>query len=52
MVVPGFTLVTTTWAAALERGLKVALFAIVIIVTVSLLGSNLSKFFNNVATSV
>ena len=52
MVVPGFTLVTTTWAAALEDGLKVALFAIVIIVAVSLLGSNLSKFFNNVATSV
>ena len=52
MVVPGFTLVTTTWAAALEDGLRVALSAAVIIVGVSLLGSNLKELFNNVATSV
>ena len=39
-------------ATAVEYGLMVALIAIVIIVAVSLLGSNLSKLFNNVATSV
>jgi pilus assembly protein Flp/PilA len=39
-------------ATAVEYGLMVALIAIVIIVAVSLLGSNLSTLFNNVATSV
>ena len=39
-------------ATAVEYGLMVALIAIVIIVAVSLLGSNLSRLFNNVATSV
>jgi len=39
-------------ATAVEYGLMVALIAIVIIVAVSLLGSNLSALFNNVATSV
>ena len=39
-------------ATAVEYGLMVALIAIVIIVAVSLLGSNLQKLFNNVATSV
>ena len=39
-------------ATAVEYGLMVALIAIVIIVAVSLLGSNLSQLFNNVATSV
>jgi len=39
-------------ATAVEYGLMVALIAIVIIVAVTLLGSNLSKLFNTVATSV
>jgi len=52
VVVPGVTLVTTTCAAALEDELKVALIATFIIVAVSLLGSNFSTLFNNVATSV
>jgi len=39
-------------ATAVEYGLMVALIAIVIIVAVSLLGSNLKALFNNVATSV
>ena len=39
-------------ATAVEYGLMVALIAIVIIVAVSLLGTNLSKLFNGVATSV
>jgi len=39
-------------ATAVEYGLMVALIAIVIIVAVSLLGSNLSSLFNTVATSV
>jgi pilus assembly protein Flp/PilA len=39
-------------ATAVEYGLMVALIAIVIIVAVTLLGSNLSSLFNTVATSV
>jgi pilus assembly protein Flp/PilA len=39
-------------ATAVEYGLMVALIAIVIIVAVQLLGSNLSSLFNSVATSV
>jgi pilus assembly protein Flp/PilA len=39
-------------ATAVEYGLMVALIAIVIIVAVTLLGTNLSKLFNTVATSV
>ena len=39
-------------ATAVEYGLMVALIAIVIIVAVSLLGSNLSSLFKKVATSV
>jgi len=39
-------------ATAVEYGLMVALIAIVIIVAVSLLGSNLSSLFNKVAGSV
>ena len=39
-------------ATAVEYGLMVALIAIVIIVAVALLGTNLSTLFNNVATSV
>jgi pilus assembly protein Flp/PilA len=39
-------------ATAVEYGLMVALIAIVIIVAVSLLGTNLSTVFNTVATSV
>jgi pilus assembly protein Flp/PilA len=39
-------------ASAVEYGLMVALIAIVIIVAVALLGSNLSGLFNAVATSV
>jgi pilus assembly protein Flp/PilA len=37
---------------AVEYGLMVALIAIVIIVAVALLGTNLSTLFNNAATSV
>ena len=39
-------------ATAVEYGLMVALIAIVIIVAVALLGTNLSSLFNKVATSV
>ena len=39
-------------ATAVEYGLMVALIAIVIIVAVALLGTNLKTLFNNVATSV
>ena len=39
-------------ATAVEYGLMVALIAIVIIVAVTLLGTNLSTLFNNAATSV
>ena len=39
-------------ATAVEYGLMVALIAIVIIVAVTLLGTNLSQLFNTVATKV
>jgi len=39
-------------ASAVEYGLLVALIAIIIIVAVSLLGSNLSKIFNKTASSI
>jgi pilus assembly protein Flp/PilA len=39
-------------ATAVEYGLMVALIAIVIIVAVTLLGTNLSSLFNDVATKV
>jgi len=39
-------------ATAVEYGLMVALIAIVIIVAVALLGTNLSTLFNTAATSV
>ena len=39
-------------ATAVEYGLMVALIAIAIIVTVALLGGNLSNLFSKVATSV
>ncbi len=39
-------------ATAVEYGLMVALIAVVIIVAVALLGTNLSSLFNQVATSV
>ena len=39
-------------ATAVEYGLMVALIAIVIIVAVKLLGTNLSTLFNRTATSV
>jgi len=39
-------------ASAVEYGLLVALIAIIIIVAVSLLGSNLSSIFNKSATSI
>jgi pilus assembly protein Flp/PilA len=39
-------------ATAVEYGLMVALIAIVIIVAVALLGTNLSTLFHGVATSV
>ncbi len=39
-------------ATAVEYGLMVALIAIVIIVAVALLGTNLSTLFNKVAVSV
>lgn len=39
-------------ATAVEYGLMVALIAIAIIVAVTLLGSNVSRLFNNVATQV
>ena len=39
-------------ATAVEYGLMVALIAIVIVVAVKLLGTNLSTLFNKAATSV
>lgn len=39
-------------ATAVEYGIMVALIAVVIIVAVTLLGSNLSSMFNNVAGKV
>ena len=39
-------------ASAVEYGLLVALIAIIIIVAVTLLGSNLSKIFNKTANSI
>ena len=39
-------------ATAVEYGLMVALIAIVIIVAVALLGTNLNSLFNKVASSV
>jgi len=39
-------------ATAVEYGLMVALIAIVIIVAVSLLGTNLSSIFNSTASAV
>ncbi|MGO4604094.1 Flp family type IVb pilin [Terrabacter sp. 2YAF2] len=39
-------------ATAVEYGLMVALIAVVIIAAVSLLGTNLSTTFNNVASQV
>ena len=39
-------------ATAVEYGLMVALIAIVIIVAVALLGTNLSTLFHNTATSI
>jgi pilus assembly protein Flp/PilA len=39
-------------ASAVEYGLLVALIAIIIIVAVSLLGSNLSAIFNKTASSI
>jgi pilus assembly protein Flp/PilA len=39
-------------ATAVEYGLMVALIAVVIIVAVKLLGTNLSSMFNRTATSV
>jgi len=39
-------------ATAVEYGLMVALIAIVIIVAVTMLGTNLSNLFHTVATSV
>ena len=43
---------TDRGATAVEYGLMVALIAIVIIVAVKLLGTNLSTLFNRTATSV
>ena len=43
---------TERGASAVEYGLLVALIAIIIIVAVSLLGSNLSSIFNKTATSI
>jgi pilus assembly protein Flp/PilA len=39
-------------ATAVEYGLMVALIAVVVIVAVTLLGTNLSSLFNSVATAV
>jgi len=39
-------------ATAVEYGLMVALIAVVIIVAVALIGTNLSTMFNKVATSI
>ncbi|GAA2159938.1 pilus assembly protein Flp/PilA [Humibacillus xanthopallidus] len=46
------TLRSDKGATAVEYGLMIALIAIVIIVAVALLGTNLSSLFNKVATSV
>ena len=46
------TLLTERGATAVEYGLMVALIAIVIIVAVALLGTNLSGIFNTTAGSV
>ena len=46
------TLRTEKGATAVEYGLMVALIAIVIIATVTILGENLSGLFNEVATSI
>ena len=43
---------TERGASAVEYGLLVALIAIIIIVAVSLLGSNLSSIFNKTANSI
>ncbi len=43
---------TERGATAVEYGLMVALIAIVIIVAVALLGTNLSSIFDRTATSV
>jgi pilus assembly protein Flp/PilA len=43
---------TERGASAVEYGLLVALIAIIIIVAVSLLGSNLSAIFNKTANSI
>jgi pilus assembly protein Flp/PilA len=43
---------TERGASAVEYGLLVALIAIIIIVAVSLLGSNLSGIFNKTANSI
>ncbi|WP_457256701.1 Flp family type IVb pilin [Pedococcus sp. P5_B7] len=45
-------LMTDRGATAVEYGLMVALIALVIIVAVALLGTNLSTIFNNGATSI
>lgn len=39
-------------ATAVEYGLMVALIAVVIIGAVTLLGTNLSTMFNNIATAI
>jgi pilus assembly protein Flp/PilA len=46
------TLRSDKGATAVEYGLMVALIAVVIIVAVALLGTNLSAIFNRVANSV
>jgi pilus assembly protein Flp/PilA len=46
------TLRSDRGATAVEYGLMVALIAIVILVAVAFLGTNLSSLFNNVATKV
>ena len=43
---------TERGASAVEYGLLVALIAIIIIVAVTLLGSNLSSIFNKTANSI
>jgi pilus assembly protein Flp/PilA len=45
-------LTTERGATAVEYGLMVALIAIVIIVAVALLGTNLSTIFDTTATSI
>lgn len=39
-------------ATAVEYGIMVALIAVVIIVAVTLLGGNLTKIFNDIATTI